>query len=379
MNQLSDILNRYGEDYLKKYSPLMPKNHLKAIRDIRHCRTAYLGGQAYICNDCKQFHYSYHSCRNRNCNKCQNDRAKSWFQKSKELLLPVTHFMVTFTLHSALRDLARSNQKLFYNLLFKASSGSLQKLAYDSKYVGGKLAMMGVLHTWSRALAYHPHIHFIVPGGGFFQDANIWLHSSDKFLVPVLALSKIFRASFQAALKKADPALYNSISKDIWNQNWVVHSKPVGKGEHALKYLSQYIFRPAISNSRIISIDNNKVIFNYRDSKTHLQKTICLSSEEFIRRYLTHVLPSGFVKVRYYGLFSFTNKKLLLEIKDMLSQKNKSTMKPKETSAEQPKLKPDRQVLCPSCGKPMIMFSSIPKGSVDNKAPPGLIMKNLCS
>ena len=177
MIELSDILQRYGQSYLKKYSDKMPRNHKAAIRNILQCRTESLGGQVYYCDDCKQYRYSYHSCGDRNCNKCQNDKAKVMVKKTSTLLLPVTHFLFTFTVPETLRQFARANQSVFYNLLFKAASSSLQTLAWDSKYVGGKLAMMAVLHTWTRTLNYHPHLHFIVPGGGLWEDNNRWLQA----------------------------------------------------------------------------------------------------------------------------------------------------------------------------------------------------------
>lgn len=354
MITLSDILHLYGQAYLDKYSDKMPYIHKQAFRNILHCRTEIMGGQAYYCDNCEQYRYSYHSCGDRNCNKCQNDKAKEWLSKTTQLLLPVTHFLITFTMPDILRKLARANQVLFYNILFQAASTALQTLAWDSKYVGGRIAMMAVLHTWTRTLNYHPHLHFIVPGGGLWDDSNQWLLSSDKFLVPVLALSKLFRAQMQKLIKKHALELYNTIPHELWNQKWVVHSKAVGTGEKALQYLSEYVFRPAITNSRILSMDpSGEITFNYIDSKTHLKKTMKLPSEEFIRRYIQHVLPKGFVKVRYFGLFSNTSRKLLAEVKESLPQSNYNNTKDTKIESPEGESKTQRIIICPHCNKPM--------------------------
>jgi hypothetical protein len=375
MIALSDILQAYGQSYLEKYSASMPYNHKAAIRNILQCRTEKLGGQAYYCDQCKQYRYSYHSCGDRNCNKCQGDKAKEWFSKTSQLLLPVTHFLITFTMPDILRQLTRANQTLFYNILFKAASASLQTLAWDSKYVGGRIAMMAVLHTWTRTLNYHPHLHFIVPGGGLWEDGNLWLQTSEKFIVPACALSKLFRSQMQKLIKNNAPQLYNSIPHNLWNQKWVVHCKAVGTGQKAVKYLSVYVFRPALSNNRILSMDNNFVTFNYIDNKTQFKKTMKLPSEEFIRRYLLHVLPKGFVKVRYFGLFSNTNRKLLAEVKERLPQnnynyQNNPQTKHAEVKPAEVKSITHRIIICPHCNKPMRIIGTLPKLSYSDKSPP---------
>ena len=379
MITLSDIINAYGNDYLKKYSVSMPYNHKDAIRNILQCRTENLGGQLYYCDDCKDYRYSYHSCGDRNCNKCQNDKAKEWLCKTTQLLLPVTHFLITFTMPDILRQTARANQVLLYNILFQAASSALQTLAWDSKYVGGKLAMMAVLHTWTRTLNFHPHLHFIVPGGGLWDDNNRWLSSSDKFLVPVLALTKLFRAQMQMQIKKHAPELYNSIPLKLWNQKWVVHCKAVGTGQKAVLYLSKYVFRPAISNNRILSMDNNFITFNYTDSKTHFKKTIKLPSEEFIRRYLQHVLPKGFVKVRYFGLFSNAYRKLLAEVKESLTQNHYHNQNKPDTDITEEKAKTSKIIFCPHCNKPMRNIGTLTKLRFSNKSPPVNKVFNLYS
>jgi len=211
--------------------------------------------------------------------------------------------MLTFTLPDTLNEVARRNQKFIYSLFFQAAAAALQKLARDPKFVGGQLGFFGVLQTWARDLAYHPHIHFIVAGGGLSDDGTQWRALHGKFLVPVLALSKIFRAKFRDALKKK-PELFAQVPPETWQKDWVVHCEPVGSGKHALKYLAPYIFRVAISNRRLLRLENGHVTFQYRDGETKQIKTKTITAEEFIRRFLQHVLPYRFIKVRYYGFLS---------------------------------------------------------------------------
>jgi hypothetical protein len=281
--------------------------------------------------------------------------------------------MVTFTIPKELRTLARSNQKLFYSILFKASSKTMEKLSSDKKYVGGKLGMIGILHTWSRTLIYHPHIHYIVTGGGYSKENNKWNKSRSNFLLPVKALSKIYKAKFRDLLQKENPTIFHSIAIKVWNKSWVVNSIPVGNGEKALKYLAQYVFRIAISNRRIISLKNGIVTFSvrihsdkYKDPKTDPStdgwKIMSLKAEEFIRRFLQHVLPSGFMKVRYYGLFASANRELLSKLRELLGCKKLESKK---------KAKPIKTFKCKDCKKEMIVVSIMPRyGSLNNKAPP---------
>lgn len=367
MIELSDIFHQYGKEYIAQFGQSMPQEHLKALCDIADCRTENMGGQIYKCPDCGDFHYSYFSCGNRNCNKCQQDKAEKWFEHNKERLLPVPHFLLTFTLPDKLRMIARSNQRLFYNLLFRTSSQTLQELAYDPDYVGGLLGMIGILHTWSRDLNYHPHVHYIVPGGGLFVDANLWLEAQPKFLVPVKALSKIFRAKFRDALQKEDPHLFESINQEIWRQEWVVHAQFAGNGKNALRYLTRYVFKVAISNSRILKLENGQVTFKYQNSNTREWKIITLNVVEFMRRFLQHVLPKGLVKVRCYGFYAVKNKHLLQRIKTMFNM---------YVIDKQPDPKNDTPPVvkalpcCPKCGKAMILVNDISKKSFTNRAPP---------
>ena len=362
MTEIAGIFKKHGSSYLSKYSAGMPPSHIKAFDDILKCRTHVMGGKVYYCPECKKYEYSYHSCGNRNCPKCQNDKADQWLEKNKNLLLPVNHFMITFTLPDELRSLTRGNQKLFYKLLFKCSSKSIEKLSSDSKYIGGKPGMIGILHTWSRTLLYHPHIHYIITGGGLSEKNKKWNKSRSDFLLPVKALSIIFRACFRDELKKENLALFNHIPSNLWRKDWVVNSIPVGRGENALKYLAQYVFRIAISNSRIISLKNGAVTFKYKESLTNQWKIMRLEVEEFIRRFLQHVLPSGFVKVRYYGLFASANRDKLSTVRILLG-----------CNEILPKIKTNKTgyFKCGLCKKEMIVVMVIPRtANRYNKAPP---------
>jgi hypothetical protein len=219
MPELADIFRLHGPEYVAKYGDRMLPSHLKVLRDVTRCRTDDLGGQVWFCQNCNEYHYSYHSCKNRHCPKCQNDQATVWLAEQEQLLLPVPYFMATFTLPEELREIARSHQKIIYNLLFRASAEALQTLAADPKYIGGIIGMIGVLQTWTRDLAYHPHIHYLIPAGGLDKANKAWRSAKNNFLMPVKALSILFRAKFRDALKKE--GLYEKIPKTAWKKDWV--------------------------------------------------------------------------------------------------------------------------------------------------------------
>ncbi len=254
--------------------------------------------------------------------------------------------MVTFTLPQALRLLARAHQKTIYHLFFRTAAAALQQLAWDPRFVGGQIGMVGVLQTWARDLSYHPHLHFLVPGGGVAADGRTWRPARQGFLVPVKALSVLFRGKVRAALAKS--GLTGEVSDRVWEQPWVVHCQRVGSGEAALKYLAPYIFRVALSNRRIVKVDNDKVTFWYQDSHTKKRRDCTLPAEEFIRRFLQHTLPKGFVKVRYYGLFSPSYRPLLHQLRLGLHQPQQLVAAP---ATPPPSAQP--RCRCPTCGRPM--------------------------
>jgi len=362
--ELADIFRGYGDAYRQKHADHLPDSHRHIMRAIERCRTETLGGQVYRCPDCEQQRYCYHSCRNRHCPKCQHERTQEWLKIQQELLLPVPYFMLTFTIPAELHEIARQNQKLIYSLLFSSSAEATQKLARDPRFVGGQIGLVGVLHTWTRNLAYHPHIHYLVPGGGLAADGITWLPARDDFFLPVRALSRLFRAAFRHRLQKT--VLFAQIAPEVWRKDWVVHCKAVGNGQAALKYLAPYIYRVAISNRRLISIDHHgsmetsQVTFQYRPSDSDRFKLCTLPVESFIQRFLQHVLPHGFVKVRYYGFFGATVRKKLVVLQQSFC---KTTGEQPETLQVAPTVdnaEPQLKILCPQCGKKMLFQRTIP-------------------
>jgi hypothetical protein len=355
MLEVADIFRLHGPQYRAQFGARMLPSHLRAMQDIETCRTAIRGGQLYYCAHCDQQRYSYHSCKNRHCPKCQNEQANQWLQAQQSLLLPVPHFLVTFTLPEELRALARSNQKTIYNLLFRASAQALLQLAQDPRFVGACLGMVGVLHTWTRQLLFHPHVHYIVTGGGWSADDH-WRASRSHFLVPVKALSVIFRAKFRDQLKKT--ALFAPLEARLWRKDWVVHSEPVGSGQQAFKYLAPYIFRVAISNNRLRKLHDGQVTFAYKESATDQLKPCTITAQEFIRRFLQHVLPPRFIKVRYYGLLSPTQRPLLQKARQLLaataSKLKRAVLKP---------IQPRPLLSCPLCRGPLTLLGPLaPRG-----------------
>ena len=355
MLEVADIFRLHGPDYRARFGDRMLPSHRRAMQDIEQCRTESLGGQLFYCAQCQEHRYSYHSCKNRHCPKCQNEQANDWLEAQQTLLLPVPHFLVTFTLPAELRPLARSNQKTIYNLLFRASAAALQQLAQDPRFVGARLGMVGVLHTWTRQLLFHPHVHYIVTGGGLTDDGR-WRASRKDFLVPVKALSTIFRAKFRDDLKKSE--LFALVQAPVWRKAWVVHSEPVGSGQQAFKYLAPYIFRVAISNRRLEKLQHGQVTFAYKESATDQLKRCTVTAAEFIRRFLQHVLPPRFIKVRYYGLLSPAHRQRLLEARQLLSA-SFSKLK----SAVVPITEPLALLTCPHCRGPLTLLSPLaPRG-----------------
>jgi putative transposase/transposase-like zinc-binding protein len=355
MLEVAEIFRLHGPAYREKFSTRILPSHLRAMQDIEQCRTASLGGQLYYCAQCDQQRYSYHSCKNRHCPKCQNEQANDWLQEQKELLLPTHHFLVTFTLPAELRPLARSHQQAIYNLLFRASPAALLQLAQDPRFVGARLGMVGVLHTWTRQLLYHPHVHYIVSAGGLTNDCH-WRAARKDFLVPVKALSPIFRAKFRDQLKTSE--LFALVAPRVWRKDWVVHSEPVGSGQEAFQYLAPYIFRVALSNNRLRKLHDGQVTFAYKESTTEQLKRCTLTAEEFIRRFLQHVLPNRFIKVRYYGLLSPAYRQLLQKARQLLSLTT-SKLKPQDVKATEPLA----LLCCPHCGGPLTLLSPLaPRG-----------------
>lgn len=363
MLEVAEIFRLHGESF-RAHHGLAPWQ-LKAMADIEHCRTAYFGGHLERCDRCGHEHYSYHSCRNRHCPKCHGEQTQAWLEKQQARLLPVPYYLLTFTLPASLRPLARSHPRQIYNLLLKAAVASLQKLARDPQWVGGTLPILAVLHTWTRALLFHPHVHFLVPAGGISPQGT-WVDAKHPhFLVPGYALSEIFRAKIRAALKNLgllDP------SCPCWNQKWDVNCRHAGSGAKVLDYLARYVFRIAIANSRLEKLENGKVTFRYRDNKTQELRHLTLPAEEFIERFLQHVLPKGFVKVRTYGLWSAPQQELLAKIQGQLAPCShaRSTALAKPDSVAS--LSTAELTVCPKCKLGHMIF--IREIAPERKRPP---------
>jgi hypothetical protein len=311
MPSVAEVVRRYGGAYLERFGATMPAAHQKVLRAIAACRTGALGLVLYRCECCGQVQAMGRSCGDRHCPACQRDKAEAWLESQLDRLLPCPYFLVTFTLPAALRDVARGHQRAVYSALFEASSAALRRLAAEPKFVGtDRIGFFGVLHTWGRTLEYHPHVHYVVPGGGVSPDGSRWLPSRADFFVPVKALSILFRARFRELLGRA--GLLDQVDPGAWQRDWVVHAQAAGDGRQSLRYLAPYVFRVAIGDHRIVSCDDGRVTFRYRRVGSNRPRTMTLDAPEFLRRFLQHVLPAGFQKVRHFGFLS-PNSALSLE------------------------------------------------------------------
>lgn len=359
MASLAEVFSRYGPAYLEKYGPAILPSHRRAISDILRCRTPELGGQVFCCQRCGYTHYVYHSCRNRSCPQCHGQQTEAWLEQRRQELLAVPYFHVVFTVPDALHTAIRSDQTRLYGTLMQAAGQSLVKLASDPHYVGGTIGLMAILHTWGRTLAYHPHVHCLVTGGGLDRQTQEWRAARTKYLVPVKALSALFQRRFQELLGPM-PATLN-IPASIWQARWVVNCKPVTGGpERVLNYLAGYVYRIAISDDRILSIENDRVTFRYRDTRDRQFKTMTLAAEEFIRRFLQHVLPRGFHKVRYYGLWAPGNHPLRQRLQLLLGSGNPADTAPAEEAETTPSAAgADLTItgrICPNCQQPTLVW-----------------------
>lgn len=345
MLEVADIFRLHGEPFGASHR-LSPWQR-KAMADIAHCRTAYFGGHLERCDRCGHEHYSYHSCRNRHCPKCHGEQTQAWLDKQQARLLPLGYYLLTFTLPACLRALVKSHPRPLYHLLMSAAVAALQKLAADPQWVGGTVPVLAVLHTWTRAMLFHPHVHLLVPAGAM-SPRGIWVHAAHpNFLVPGYALSRIFRAKFKTGLKKLGLL---QPSRACWQQNWNVHCRPAGSGQKTLDYLARYVFRIAITNSRLEALQDGQVTFRYRDNKTQQLRHLRLPAGQFIERFLQHVLPKGFVKVRTYGLWSATQQKLLATIQRQLTQQGPACPALPALQPACPGAGPAAQAfLCPQC------------------------------
>jgi hypothetical protein len=351
--EVGDIFRQFGSAYLARYGQHLSLRHHRAIRALSICRTSALGGHVASCDHCGAIKICYNSCRNRHCPKCQSLAQWQWVEERQKDLLPVSYFHVVFTLPESLRPLALQNQRMIYNLLFKAASGTLTTLALDPKYLGAQIGVTAVLHTWSQTLIDHPHLHCLVTGGGLSEDDIEWVHTRKDFFLPVQVLASLFKGKFLSFLKQAyeqnqlifngqitslaQPTAFKHFLNGLYQKGWIVYCKPpFASPKQVIDYLGRYTHRIAISNERIISLDKDQVTFSYRDrADGNKKKRMTLSTFEFIRRFLMHILPDGFVKIRHYGLSSNRHRNTRLRhTQSLLGITTKETDIPKPTWQE---------------------------------------------
>lgn len=357
MLEIAEVIRQAGPAYWREFASRMLASHFQVLRDLVQCRTPARGGHVRQCDQCDERRYSYHSCRNRHCPKCQGPETKRWLQSRRAMLLDCPYFLVTFTLPAQLRELTRSHQKTVYSALMRAGADALLQLAKDPGFLGGSPGMLGVLHTWTRELHYHPHAHFLVTGGGLSADGQAWRKTSyPEFLMPQYVLSMRMRENFKKALARI--GLLDLAPRRAWRTRWVVDVGFAGSGQEVLAYLARYVHRVALPNSRLERFENGQVTFRYRESRTQELRRCTLSAEEFLRRFLQHVLPKGFMKVRSYGLFASACRKDLQKAQQLLDllRQVESTATGDPPAEEQPVLAPDTtsdedpDPVCPACG-----------------------------
>jgi len=349
---LAEILRRHWPAYRAKFGTAIPPAHRAAVQAILSCRTHALGGQLFRC-DCGALHYAYHSCGHRACHQCGHGDAREWARRQENKLLPVPYFLVTFTVPEALRDVIRAHPKVLYAALFRESAGALAEVALTK--LGIELGFTGVLHTWTRQLIYHPHIHYLVPGGGLTPDGLRWKRVNDpQFLLPTKVLAARFKNRLRQELEAEHQDLLKTIPARAWKQSWVVDVQPVGRGHTALRYLAAYVQKTALGASRLVACDERTVTFTHQDRATGENKTLRLSGEEFLRRFLQHVMPTGFQRVRHYGWLSPAAKKRRERIHALLDWKPAVPPEVSSTACWAPQ--------CPRCRKPMRLLGPLARG-----------------
>jgi hypothetical protein len=342
--ELADIFRDAGPAYLQRFGDRMLPSHRRVLRDIIACRTPALGGQMYFCHRCDLEHSVYFSCRNRHCPKCQGHEAEKWLEKQRKLLLPCSYGFATFTVPAGLREVTRSHQLVTYPILMRAAARAVLEVAGDRRFVGGLTGVMAMFHTCTRTMIFHPHVHIVFPVGGLGEDGNSWIKPPKRnYILPSYAVSRIFREGVEREFRRE--GLYDLVPKKTWCRPWRTKMKLVGTGEKVLLYLSRYLFRVAISNERILAYDGARVTFKAKDAP------VTLDVEEFTRRFLQHVLPKGFVKVRYYGLWASACRPKLEKARRILEDHHAAIgKKPPRTATSESASRPTPR--CPKCGCP---------------------------
>jgi hypothetical protein len=370
--EVADIIRAAGNSFIERNRNHLAWPQLKVLCAIRDCRTAALGGHVDRCARCGHQAISYNSCRNRHCPKCQTRAREQWLAKRSEDLLLVPYFHVVFTLPHDLSALALQNKKVIYDLLFRASAETLTEIAADPKHLGAEIGFLSVLHTWGQNLQHHPHVHCVVPAGGIAPDRTRWIHSRPGFFLPVRVLSTVFRGKFADGLKRlfrtrkltfhgalhslADPGLFRKFLRQLFRQNWVVYSKQPFQGpEHVLQYLARYTHRVAISNHRLIRFEDGRVTFRWKDyAHGNKKRKMTVSADEFLRRFLLHVLPRRFTRIRHFGLLANRRRAKLIPLCRRLL-------------ADAPPRPPNLQPVpvsvpcwtCPRCSGPMVLIEKL--------------------
>lgn len=302
--ELADVVRRFGPQVTSPYGHGMMPSHQRALADIAACCTRELGGRLYRCDDCHDSFWRYHCCRNRACPKCHGTQTRQWLEKREAELLPCDYFHAVVTVPPELHAILYRQQKLMYGLLMQVAAAALKELCAVKRHLGALPGMLTVLHTWNGQLGYHPHVHLLITGGGITPDGQHWEPARGEFLVPVALLSRTVAAKFQAALQAKAPEVLAGLPQNVWRREWVSFLKHYGHGNDAvLAYLSRYVFRTAISNARILGMDQTHVVFRWKDRRATAWRTERLPGVKFLRRFLQHVLPRGFHRVRYYGLW----------------------------------------------------------------------------
>jgi putative transposase/transposase-like zinc-binding protein len=380
--EVADIFRRHGPAWRKANAGHVSLGQLKVMSAIESCRTAALGGHVLRCEKCAHTQIAYNSCRNRHCPKCQGAAAKEWLAQREGDLLPVPYFHLVFTLPGPISDIAYQNKTVIYEILFKASAETLVTIAADPKHLGARIGVTSVLHTWGSAMTHHPHVHMIVPGGGVSLDGEHWVPCRPGFFLPVRVLSRLFRRLFLEKLVAAHQAgllhffgqhtplaaskAFAAYLKPLRKVEWVVYSKrPFGGPAAVLAYLSRYTHRVAIANSRLIASDNNGVTFKWKDYRAESRKRrkiMTLATDEFIRRFLIHVLPRGFHRIRHYGLFANASRgDNLVRARDLLSApvpQGQANDADAGDGTEPQRLSHP----CPCCGSRMIVIETFARG-----------------
>jgi Putative transposase/Transposase zinc-binding domain len=381
--EVADVFRAAGPAWRAAHAGHISLAQLKVMSAIETCRTAALGGHIEGCEDCGHRRIAYNSCRNRHCPKCQAAAARAWLAARQDDLLPVGYFHVVFTVPAELADIAFHNKAVIYDLLFRAASQTMLTIAADRRHLGARIGITAVLHTWGSAMTHHPHIHMVVPGGGISLDGERWISSRTAFLLPVRVLSKLFRRLFLTRLHELHAATRLHFFGDhvelnerraflrylapLRKKKWVVYAKPPFAGPEAvLAYLSRYTHRVALSNRRLISFDETGVTFRYKDYRrdgAERQRTMTLAADEFIRRFLLHVLPRGFHRIRHYGLLASAGRKA------NVARARKLLAAPAPSETEELAPEPDPRPPCPCCGGRMVVIEIL-RRSAQPRAPP---------